>query len=209
MVHDLPRNLTWMETAHSPIELLPDFAIEQAGPASSAFRGLGIGSFHEAAAYVHQLPYRRNANKADVTTVLSDGCGTCSTKHALLKVLADEHNVAGLELVLGIFKMSGGNTRGLVSDTLARVTLDYLPEAHNYLRWDGKVVDVTWPSVSVPQFMRVLMDEVVIGPEQITEFKVAYHKAFLERWLWNNPEIWLSMDELWVVREQCIRDLGG
>ena len=197
-----------MNAAYSPVSLLPEFPIGDAGPISAGFKEKGMRSFHEAAGYVHQLPFRRNANKSDLTTVFADGCGTCGTKHALLKGLADEHKLEGLQLMLGIFKMSGENTGGKVSDTLARAELDYLPEAHNYLRWEGKIVDVTWASLKEPQFSRVLMDELEILPEQITDFKVIYHKAFLERWLWNNPEVWLSLDELWIVREECIRDLS-
>jgi hypothetical protein len=38
---------------------------------------------------------------------------------------------------------------------------------------------------------------------------VTYHKKYLEKWLENNTKIKLSLADLWVIREQCISDLGA
>ena len=47
-----------------------------------------------------------------------------------------------------------------------------------------------------------------IESNQITDFKVNYHKQILQKWLSENPQIKLSFNELWTIREQCIEDLA-
>lgn len=54
-------------------------------PISNLFLTLSITTFREALKYVHELPYGRNNNRTDYLLVISEKCGTCSTKHALIK----------------------------------------------------------------------------------------------------------------------------
>ena len=89
---------------------LPDFNIKPGDAISREFLSHNIQSFHEAVEFIRNLRYGRNADKNDLKTVFADNKGTCSTKHALLKKLADEHNIPGIRLMLGIFKMDGRNT---------------------------------------------------------------------------------------------------
>ncbi|MBI3233912.1 MAG: hypothetical protein HYZ42_07700 [Bacteroidetes bacterium] len=110
----------------------PNFDITSSGQISHEFLNRGIVTFEQAANYIQLLPYRRNVDKKDISCVFRDYCGTCSTKHSLLKQLASENNFDGITLILGLFKMNGTNTPK-VSKTLARYHLDYIPEAHNYL----------------------------------------------------------------------------
>jgi hypothetical protein len=56
-------------------------------------------------------------------------------------------------------------------------------------------------------FVNDLLEEISVAPEQVADYKVAYHRNFLERWLEENPKTPYSLDELWSIREQCIRDL--
>lgn len=109
-----------------------NFDIQPKGVISEAFLHIGIYTFQAATAYICGLPYGRNANKADLLSFFTDGKGTCSTKHAVLKQVAEENGYTDLYLILGIFKMNGQNTP-LVGDTLAQYQLDYIPEAHTYL----------------------------------------------------------------------------
>src|SRR4051812_29982524 len=88
----------------------PEFEITATGPVSTSFLALNISKFSGAAAFVRSLPYRRNTDKADLLCVLSESCGTCSTKHVLLKHLAAENNFSDLSLWTGIFRMNANNT---------------------------------------------------------------------------------------------------
>jgi hypothetical protein len=113
-------------------EWIPDFTFRRSGPFSDLLRGLGIGTFHAAAAHVRDLPYRRPRAGGDPLAVLTEGCGTCSSKHALLAAVAGEQGVVELELVLGLYEMREENTPG-VAPVLEAYGL--ASEAHCYLRY--------------------------------------------------------------------------
>ena len=71
---------------------LPDFDIKSTGQISKEFVDRNILTFNQATLFIKELAYGRNADKNNLTSVFMDNCGTCSTKHALLKRLADENN---------------------------------------------------------------------------------------------------------------------
>jgi len=77
-------------------------------------------TFKSATDFVANLNYGRNVNKDDLKTLFDDNCGTCSTKHALLKTLADENGFNEIKLVIGIFKMNSENTNE-ISETLKKI----------------------------------------------------------------------------------------
>ena len=173
---------------------------------SSLFRERNIHDFSAASDYIRQLPYKRNENKYDVATLFTDECGTCSTKHAVLSILASENGRAGVQLMLGIFKMKAADTPR-IRKTLEQYGLEYMPEAHNYLRIDGVIADYTWPYNI--DFGKDLLAEEEINPDQIPAYKVTRHRAFLKNWLDENKAIPYDLEALWAIREQCIRDLAG
>jgi len=65
------------------------------------------------------LPYGRTANRTDLSLVISEQKGTCSSKHALLKEVADLNGIKGIDLIIGIYKMSEANTPG-IGDELSK-----------------------------------------------------------------------------------------
>ena len=69
-------------------QALPEAMLQSARPISSVFMDRGIDNFRAAGRYLHHLPYGRNTDRADFRLVLTEGRGTCSTKHALLAELA-------------------------------------------------------------------------------------------------------------------------
>lgn len=184
----------------------PDFNIKPKGKISGHFLKNYIQTFKQATGFIQNLPYGRNANKEDLSTLFADGCGTCSTKHAILKLLADENNFKGISLVCGLFKMNGKNTPE-IAERLTEHGLEYLPEAHNYLKYEDRIYDFTTPALKGFDFADDLIEEIEIRPDQITEYKVNYHKQFLKSWLETNSNIKYSLSELWSIREQCIQDL--
>ena len=184
----------------------PDFEIKSSGQISSRFTERNILTFQQAALFIRHLPYGRNLNKNDLTSVFADNCGTCSTKHAILKQLADENNFKELRLIIGLFKMNGINTPP-VSTTLEFNDLEYIPEAHCYLKYNNDILDYTKPNSDAADFINDIIEEVEIKPNQITDFKVNFHKNYLTACLENNHQIKLTFDDIWKVREQCIQDL--
>ena len=184
-----------------------NFEIKNLGLISGLFLSKGISSFDLATKFIHQLPYGRNANKYDLTTIFIDQCGTCSTKHAILKELANENKVFDLRLLIGIYRMNGSNTPP-AKPVLSHFNLDYIPEAHCYLKYQDSVLDFTKISEKPLEFLPDLLEEQEICPDQIADYKVNYHKQFLSNWLLENPRQAFTPDEMWAIRENCIRALS-
>lgn len=186
---------------------LPDFKLQANGTHTEAFRSRGLHTFHLAADFIRYLPYGRNTDKSNLATVFTDGCGTCGTKHALLRQLANEHGQEGIRLYTGLFRMNGKNTPP-VAKRLEQHQLPFLPEAHCYLKFEGQRFDFTKSGSGPADFEADLIEEMELSPDQITDFKVNYHKTYLKAWLETNPALSMSLDELWLIREQCIQDLS-
>ena len=179
-----------------------NFDIQPKGVISEAFLHIGIYTFQAATAYICDLPYGRNANKADLLSFFADGKGTCSTKHA-----AEENDYTDLQLILGIFKMNGQNTP-LVGGTLAQYQLHYIPEAHTYLKYKNQRFDFTRTGASPADFQSDLLVEYEIQADEIGAYKVRVHQEFMTQWLQANKDIPYAITEIWAIREQCIQDLS-
>lgn len=181
-----------------------DFQIQSTAVVSKEFKRQGIISFSEALVFVKTIQYGRNINKSNPMCIFEDNKGTCSTKHALLKELANENGYSQLKLMLGLFKMNASNTPS-VKKVLDKYGLDYIPEAHNYLKYNDTIIDCT--TTKELNFQPFLLEETEIEVTQITEYKVAYHKQHLFNWLKNNS-LPYSAQEIWQIREACIAELS-
>lgn len=175
------------------------------GIVSEEFLNKNIADFSTACQYVSLLPYKRNTDKNDILCVFNDVGGTCSTKHAVLRKLALEHGHAEIKLMLGIFKMDAVYA-GKIKETLQRFNLKYIPEAHSYLKIEEKYYDFTRSDSDYHDFKTKLFIEKEIEYDQITEEKILFHKNFLEEWI-VTEHIPYRLDEIWDIRELCIRDL--
>lgn len=186
----------------SDVLALPEHRLDAAGPLSVALRERGLRSFRAAAGWVQTLPYGRNADRLSPTAVLDEQRGTCSTKHALLKRVADEQGLSAVQLVRGIFWMSP-RTHPRIAPCLEGTGLSGIPEAHCYLRVDTTRVDLTVRDAHELE----LFDEVEIAPDDIGEAKLSAHRRFLD--LWRRAHgVPHDLDLLWAIRERCIAALS-
>lgn len=160
-------------------------------------------SFEEACNYVKNLPYKRNSDKGNIYAVIEEIGGTCSTKHAYLKRISEEFSIQNVQLMLGIFMMNAENTPKIKS-VLEKYNLIEMPEAHNYLRVKGIILDCTKRNASENDFVNELAQEIEIDPNQITDFKVQFHQDFLKKYLLQHSEIQYSLEKFWEIREECI-----
>lgn len=191
-----------------PFSVLPQFYLRLGAPATDIAAAQGFTTFRQVADAVWRLPYGRNSDRANPLLVLSEGCGTCSTRHAFLAMLAREAADTELELVLGTYMMSEANTPG-VGAVLAPHGLDAIPEAHCFLRAAGERVDLTHPPGALPgEPIANFRYEEVIEPTQIGDYKLAYHRAAIARWLQEADAPSLTLDEAWAIREGCIAALS-
>ncbi|HVN29836.1 MAG TPA: hypothetical protein VMT64_15175 [Candidatus Binataceae bacterium] len=185
-------------------DALPSKALEACGEASAQFIALGIEDYRDAARFVNQLPYGRNADRADFRLVIPEHRGTCSTKHALLAALAIEQHLP-VHLTLGIYEMSERNTPG-VGAVLDSHSLKFVPEAHCYLMYDAKRIDVTRSAASPTEAIARFLHEETITPPQIGEYKVGMHQRFMREWVARTmPQ--RSWEQVWKIREECIAAL--
>lgn len=182
-----------------------NFKFKSTGKLNQEFLKREISDFYAAMKHIKNLPYGRNSNRTDFLLVLSESKGTCSSKHALLKSLAEENFQTEVKLMLGIFKMNGNNTPK-IKNTLDKFGLEYIPEAHNYLRIQGSIYDCTTENYSEINFENDLLNEMEIQPEDVIHKKIEIHQEFLKNWCQENE---LDFQEIWEIRENCISALSG
>ena len=187
--------------------ILPEAPLNAPGPASEAFRQIGCVSYRSAARRLHELPYGRNSDRANFRLVLSERRGTCSSKHALLAAVALEQNLP-VSLTIGIYDMAELNTPG-VGRVLSAHGLESIPEAHCYLTYSGRRVDITRSGISPQMSIAHFHKEWPIEPAQIGAHKIALHHQYLREWLRKRRDLSVSFEELWRIREACILALGA
>ena len=184
---------------------LPNFPIHSDTELSKKCQNIGLTNFQQVAHHIFNLTYRRNSSKENLSLVLTEACGTCSTKHAALAQLAIENNFQDLKLILGIYQMNEANTPG-VGHVLQTHQLEYIPEAHVYLKYKNNRIDITRTVESEASAFDVLLLEKEILPEQIGDFKVTLHRDFLNKWK-KEQGLAMSLEKLWKIREDCIHGL--
>lgn len=159
----------------------------------------------ETIAFIKQIPYGRNSNRLDLSLVISENKGTCSSKHAYLKDFATRNNIPNVQLILGIYKMNEQNTK--IGTILSDNNIDYIPEAHCYLKIDGIEVDVTSCASNIGAIKKDILKEITIMPYQVADFKVDYHQNYIKNWL-KESNSKFTFDEIWKIREDCIEQLS-
>ena len=166
----------------------------------------GLFSWNQLTAYIKNLPYGRNANRSDFSLVMTEEKGTCSSKHALLKQVADLNNIPNIKLIIGIYKMNEQNTPK-IGATLSNHSIDFIPEAHCYLKINGERIDFTTSASEFKRLEADIIQELEIEPWQVADFKVKYHQDFIKQWL-KDASSSFSFDEIWQIRERCIANLS-
>lgn len=155
---------------------------------------------------VKHIPYGRNSNRYDFTLVISENKGTCSSKHAFLKDFANKNNIPNIKLYIGIFKMNEENT-SKIFPLLSENQINYIPEAHCYLKVDGIPLDITTSESFYAKIKNDILEEIEIEPIQVANYKVNYHKDFLKKWIIETSQN-ITFNEIWTIREKCIQKLS-
>jgi hypothetical protein len=181
-----------------------DFPIQNKGQFSSLVLELGYGRFLGFADFVKSLPYGRTSDNQNVTAVIHEKRGTCSSKHVLLASLARECGYTDIQLMVGIYQMCEDNTPG-VGKVLEEAGLNYLPEAHNYLLFKNKRYDFTGLKKGKSSPFESLYFEQSVNPEELSQTKKKLHQAEISKFA---EQLKLDPRNIWVIRETCIRALS-
>lgn len=161
--------------------------------------------FNELIEKVRMIPYGRNSNRFDFSLVLSENKGTCSSKHAYLKDFADKNKIENIKLFIGIYKMDERNTA--IGTLLSDNNLEYVPEAHCYLKINSIPIDVTSHKSFYHTIKDAILEEIEIMPTQVVDFKVDYHQNYIKQWIAITNQT-KTFEEIWTIREQCIKFLS-
>lgn len=169
-------------------------------------RDHGIHEWEDLMLYIRQMPYGRNSSRTDLELVIKEQKGTCSSKHALAKKIADLNEIADVKLILGIYQMTQSNTIG-IGNHLSDNGLRYLPEAHSYLKINGKRIDLTNQDSDISRIVPDIIEEHEITPSQVGEYKVVFHQRFIQNWI-KTQRIAKDFNTIWSIRERCIQELS-
>ncbi|MEL7142465.1 MAG: hypothetical protein AAFY33_00890 [Cyanobacteria bacterium J06643_4] len=124
-----------------PIDVLPDIALQNAGPFSKIFLGRGLATMQAACRYVKAMPYGSNRDSSCSQLLFEEGRGTCSTKHGAIAHLAQEHSLP-IYKNLGFYRLNDTIVTG-VSDILAAHELTFIPQIHCFLEYESYRIDLT------------------------------------------------------------------
>lgn len=94
-----------------------------------------------------------------------------------------------------------------IGTELIKNSIEYIPEAHCYLKINGIRTDLTTKNSEFKHIEKDLIQEIDIKPQQVIDFKVAYHKAFIKNWL-KDTNSKLNFEQIWHIREKCIDNLS-
>jgi hypothetical protein len=176
------------------------------GLLSQKLIAIGIADFLSLTHWLQKLPYRRISDPKNISLVIDETCGTCSSKHILYAEVARENGYIEFDLIIGIYKMNEKNTPGIGS-VIKDNQLDYIPEAHCYIRHHYEVIDVTRQESIYNSIKNDILEEIVMSPSDVIISKTALHKLYIKNWrIKNNIDI--DEHELWSIREKCIDELS-
>lgn len=174
-------------------------------PLSLALRNRGVDRLEALLEYVRTLPYRRISDGEDLSLVLSESCGTCSSKHAFVTMIAERNGLEDVHLMLSLYRMNGRNTPA-VKGVLDTYRLDYIPEAHCFLRIKNCDTDLTGLRNTLPPLESEIISEHRIKASEAGSLKKEFHRKQLESWI-SEAGIPYSLEEIWHIRELCISEL--
>lgn len=182
-----------------------NFKILEKGKYESYLNENHITTFQELISFVKKLPYGRNSSRSDFSLVFKELKGTCSSKHGLLQEIVEINAVQEIELMVGIFLMNK-DFHPNVKAVLEKYQLDDIPEAHSFLRFQGKRFDFTSSKSELSKFEPFLVREQRCESHQLIDWKPMIHKNYIEAWL-KRKKLNYSSEKIWEIREECILSL--
>lgn len=183
-----------------------DFKLASRDAFTEHARTKGVETWNELIDFIKYLPYGRTSDRTDLGLVFIEQKGTCSSKHAVLKTIADLNHIPNIDLVLGMYRMTESNTPN-IGTVLTDNSIAYIPEAHCYLKMNGRRIDLTTHRSDIKNIEDDLIQEELVTPRQVVHDKIPHHKEYLKFWLKETGSKF-EFDHIWHIREQCIENLS-
>jgi len=151
------------------------------GAIGKQFYQIGINTLYAAINHVYGLKYQPPSDPFNWNLVISEQCGTCSTRHALLVLLAKENNVS-FALGHAIYHLTPERFP-MLQPILERSGLPFIPESHNFIVYNHYFLDITFPGHAqiLPQKDVSLMK--TIDCAELLYVKKTWYPVFLKQWL--------------------------
>ncbi len=164
---------------------IPNHEFSGTSDTTIQFINLGINSLHNAIEYVCNLPYAQLGPKlaelVDYTKVLPEKCGTCSAKNALIVTLGND---IGIPFVLGsaIYPLTT-ETFPELKNILKKYNMPYIPESHNFIIFNNKFLDITFPYKAKIIPKNALQQISAIKVDELLYTKSVWYPKFLAEWM--------------------------
>lgn len=167
-----------------------------------------LNTWEELTEYIKSLPYGSIPDRTDFSQVFTYNKGTCSSKHALLKLIAEENGFTGIEIWMCVFKMNKIDTPK-IGKILDGYKLEYIPEAHCYLRENGIPKDYTGGGLSYDRKKEkgLILEDFKIKAYDAGLMKAEFQKKYLISWVKNN-KFPFSAEKIILIRKECINALS-
>jgi len=187
-----------------PLCVLPAEPLRRGLYFSERFLSLGAATFREAARYVQQMPYGPNRTPATEESLFRDGCGTCTSKHGAIAVLASE-----LELPVkrwrGLYRLDE-NIVARTGEILESYRIPFVPAGHCFLVYQDHRVDLTAGNNNgkmrdVTDFLAIWPDPPVQCPGRGREQAEEFVKLLLRS---DSAFGHLSLEEMQEVQARCM-----
>jgi len=190
-----------------PIDVLPNVALRPDGAIADKFLQQGLRTFHEACRWTQNLPYGANSNNENSLILFEEKRGTCTTKHGAIARLAAEHGLP-IYTTLGFYRLTAEIVTG-VSRILAAQGLEFIPQIHCFLAYEGCRVDLTAGNCNGKNKTIEDYDFVVpVEPDLSHQQHQAYYLDYLKRYAVIAPSLATLSDETVLnLLAECDRQL--
>lgn len=182
-----------------------DFDLDLSKPLGKLLMPHKVKTFHQALSFVKSLAYKRISNIDDYTLVVTEQCGTCSTKHAFLAELAHENGRYGIQVELAFFKFKAKIMPHLATE-FEKNHISYLPEGHCYLRTPLGKLDLTSNRFDMDKILTpdTVIKTLILSPEQAGNYKQKLHEKYFQDWCKSQK---LPFEPIWQLRQKIIQHL--
>jgi len=190
-----------------PIDVLPDVALRPGGAIADKFLQRDLRTFHAAYRWTQNLPYGANSNNEDSLILFAEERGTCTTKHGAIARLAAEHGLP-IDKNLGFYRLNDDIVTG-VNGILAAYGLEFIPQIHCFLAYEGYRVDLTAGNCNGKNKIIEDYDFVVpVAPDLSHQQHQAYYLDYLKRYAAIAPPLATLSDETVLsILTECDRQL--
>lgn len=187
------------------LDFFPNFILDEHKPLGSELCKKGYTHFHQVVKLVHHFGYKRISNLDDLSLVLEEKVGTCSSKHGYLKALAEENNQNEIKLKCAYFEFQSKFMPQLKKD-FEKLGLTSELEGHCYLSYHNHVLDITTDKLDYTMFIDykdlLVVDD--LPSNECGHIKQKRHEKLFKEWCQDQG---VDFEKAWDLRWRVIKEL--